>query len=104
MEKLVILLAFVGCTMAVNESEHIDLPKCGSEEMVHKGEFSPYDYSAVGFMLFVSLGIGKYDPMFALSKLTLPTLVVFYITRKPTIEYPHIFRRVMPIFILLNPK
>lgn len=39
-----------------------DLPTCGSEEMAHTGEFTPYDYSAVGFMLVVSLGIGKYNP------------------------------------------
>ncbi|XP_029726154.1 sodium-coupled monocarboxylate transporter 1 [Aedes albopictus] len=45
-----------------------DLPTCGSEEMAHTGEFTPYDYSAVGFMLVVSLGIGIFYGYFGKSK------------------------------------
>uniref|UniRef100_A0A1Q3FGX9 Putative sodium/solute symporter n=1 Tax=Culex tarsalis TaxID=7177 RepID=A0A1Q3FGX9_CULTA len=35
-------------------------PECGSEENAHRGEFTPYDYSALAFMLVVSLGIGVF--------------------------------------------
>lgn len=45
-----------------------DLPTCGSDEMAHTGEFTPYDYSAVGFMLVVSLGIGIFYGYFGKSK------------------------------------
>lgn len=56
---MLLALAAVGASGAEN------MPTCGSEEMAHTGEFTPYDYSAVGFMLVVSLGIGKFNPDFS---------------------------------------
>ncbi|KAL1378614.1 hypothetical protein pipiens_003947 [Culex pipiens pipiens] len=43
-------------------------PECGSEENAHRGEFTPYDYSALAFMLVVSLGIGVFYGYFVKPK------------------------------------
>ncbi|XP_058457015.1 sodium-coupled monocarboxylate transporter 1 [Malaya genurostris] len=66
--KIVVL---IGCALAVAarpESDSSEWPECGSEENLHQGEFSPYDYSAVGFMLVVSLGIGVFYGYFVKPK------------------------------------
>ncbi|XP_062552486.1 sodium-coupled monocarboxylate transporter 1 [Armigeres subalbatus] len=65
MLKFIIILALAAGALGVESNGQ---PTCGSEEMAHTGEFTPYDYSAVGFMLVVSLGIGVFYGYFGKSK------------------------------------
>ncbi|XP_001657719.2 sodium-coupled monocarboxylate transporter 1 isoform X2 [Aedes aegypti] len=66
MITIVMLLALAA--VGASGAEPQNMPTCGSEEMAHTGEFTPYDYSAVGFMLVVSLGIGIFYGYFGKSK------------------------------------
>lgn len=73
--KLFGIVAFIGllagCAVVAQEhagSDDADWPECGSEENAHQGEFTPYDYSALAFMLVVSLGIGIFYGCFVKPK------------------------------------
>lgn len=76
--KLFGIVALIGllaaeCVVVVAQ-EHVERadgeewPECGSEENAHRGEFTPYDYSALAFMLVVSLGIGVFYGYFVKPK------------------------------------
>ncbi|XP_055607191.1 LOW QUALITY PROTEIN: sodium-coupled monocarboxylate transporter 1 [Uranotaenia lowii] len=65
MIKVAILVGLVVVSLVAAEEHRAtengdEWPECGSEENLHEGEFTPYDYSAVGIMLVVSLGIGVF--------------------------------------------
>ncbi|XP_055626052.1 sodium-coupled monocarboxylate transporter 1 [Toxorhynchites rutilus septentrionalis] len=65
---LIITLSGWAAASTVDNQGHNEWPECGSEEILHRGSFSPYDYSAVGFMLAVSLGIGVFYGYFVKPK------------------------------------
>uniref|UniRef100_A0A8D8FI08 Sodium-coupled monocarboxylate transporter 2 n=1 Tax=Culex pipiens TaxID=7175 RepID=A0A8D8FI08_CULPI len=72
--KLFGIVAVIGllawCVVAQEHagSDDGEWPECGSEENAHRGEFTPYDYSALAFMLVVSLGIGVFYGYFVKPK------------------------------------
>lgn len=67
---IVAVIALLAWCVAAQEHAGSDdeWPECGSEENAHRGEFTPYDYSALAFMLVVSLGIGVFYGYFVKPK------------------------------------